>query len=475
MHVSGEPRGQEARQTHRRESDKLISQLAHRAAKLGFEVVDFAGFIEDLDARSASQIGVLGRVRGSADDVVEANSAITGMAEEVREAAASAAQMVGASAERVHQAGRQSSEVVRHIGDIADRMGEALGALGQVQESNASIGEIAVTVKMLAINARIEATRAGEAGAGFSTIAQAINDLAVLTSDTAKTVQDGVVELAETLRRLSEELASVRAKTDGVIAENADTDQALARIGAAMARLQAHAAGMTEECDKSHAATAALAPAIGEIETSIGDTASRISDVRDRAHALVDYTEAIVQDSVSIGGATQDQPFIDRVMADAQRLSAALERAVEHGQITQEALFSRSYEPIPGTEPAQVMAPFTTLTDEIFPPVQEAALELAEEVVFCAAVNLDGYLPTHNRKFSKPQGPDAEWNAGNSRNRRIFDDRVGLKAGRNTSPFLLQVYRRDMGGGIFKVMKDVSAPIHVHGQHWGGLRLAYLA
>lgn len=50
---------------------------------------------------------------------------------------------------------------------------------------------------------------------------------------------------------------------------------------------------------------------------------------------------------------------------------------------------------------------------------------------------------------------------------------MGLKAGRNTESFLLQVYRRDMGGGEFKMMKDLSAPIFIKGQHWGGLRLAY--
>jgi methyl-accepting chemotaxis protein len=37
----------------------------------------------------------------------------------------------------------------------------------------------------------------------------------------------------------------------------------------------------------------------------------------------------------------------------------------------------------------------------------------------------------------------------------------------------VQTYRRDMGGGTFAVMKDVSAPIRVRGRHWGGLRLAY--
>jgi methyl-accepting chemotaxis protein len=50
---------------------------------------------------------------------------------------------------------------------------------------------------------------------------------------------------------------------------------------------------------------------------------------------------------------------------------------------------------------------------------------------------------------------------------------VGLAAGRNQRPFLLQTYRRDMGGGQYRMMKDVSAPITVAGRHWGGLRLAY--
>ena len=76
-------------------------------------------------------------------------------------------------------------------------------------------------------------------------------------------------------------------------------------------------------------------------------------------------------------------------------------------------------------------------------------------------------------KFSQPQGRDPVWNAANCRNRRIFNDRVGLGAGQSQAPFLMQLYRRDMGGGKFVMMKDVSAPIFVQRQHWGGLRLAY--
>ena len=214
-------------------------------------------------------------------------------------------------------------------------------------------------------------------------------------------------------------------------------------------------------------------PTFRSIGESAEWTARGVHDASEKVRSLIDRSETMVQASVGLGGGTVDQRFIDRVKADATAISAALETAVAEHRISLSALFDTRYREIPGTDPVQVMAPFTELTDRLLPPIQEAALDFDPRVVFCAAVDRNGYLPTHNRKFSHPQSADPVWNAANSRNRRIFDDRVGLKAGRNTEPFLLQVYRRDMGGGAFMMMKDLSAPIFVGGQHWGGLRLAY--
>jgi methyl-accepting chemotaxis protein len=119
------------------------------------------------------------------------------------------------------------------------------------------------------------------------------------------------------------------------------------------------------------------------------------------------------------------------------------------------------------------MAKFTELTDRLLTPVQEAILEQDSCVVYCAAVDDKGYLPTHNLKFSKPQSSDPVWNVAHCRNRRIFNDRAGLRAARNEKPVLMQTYRRDMGGGAFVVMKEVDVPIAVRGRRWGTLRLAY--
>ena len=76
-------------------------------------------------------------------------------------------------------------------------------------------------------------------------------------------------------------------------------------------------------------------------------------------------------------------------------------------------------------------------------------------------------LPS-TKRYSQPQRGDLAWDTANSRYRRIFNDRTGLASARNQRPFLLQTYRRDMGGGRFVVMKEVAAPINVQGA--GNLR-----
>jgi len=177
--------------------------------------------------------------------------------------------------------------------------------------------------------------------------------------------------------------------------------------------------------------------------------------------------------ALASGAETPDTPFIAAVTAGAAEIAALFERALAEGAITPEALFDDRYAPIPGTDPQQLMTRFVALTDRLLPAVQERLAALDPRVVFCAAVDRNGFLPTHNRKFSQAQGRDPVWNAANCRNRRLFNDRTGLAAGRNTRPHLLQTYRRDMGGGTFVMMKDASAPIIVRGRHWGGLRLAY--
>ncbi len=169
-----------------------------------------------------------------------------------------------------------------------------------------------------------------------------------------------------------------------------------------------------------------------------------------------------------------DSDIIRTAQDTAAALSKALENALSSGGIDEEALFSTDLAPIAGSAPEQAMASFTELTDRLFPAIQEPVLASNPRFRFCAAVNTVGYLPTHNARYSEPQRPgDVAWNTAHCRNRRVFADRSGLAAARNTRPFLLQAYRRDMGGGQIVRLKEVDAPIVVRGRHWGNVRLAF--
>ena len=155
-------------------------------------------------------------------------------------------------------------------------------------------------------------------------------------------------------------------------------------------------------------------------------------------------------------------------------MARLLEDALRTRTIAVAELFDEQYRPIPGTEPAQHTTRWCELADRLFPQVQERVLEMSEKVVFCISVDRNGYVATHNKACSRPQRPgDVAWNTAHSRYRRIFDDRTGLASARNTRPFLLQTYRRDMGGGQYVVMKEAAAPIAVNGRHWGAVRLAF--
>ena len=174
------------------------------------------------------------------------------------------------------------------------------------------------------------------------------------------------------------------------------------------------------------------------------------------------------------GHATQDTPYIEAAQQAANAIAALLEQALSERRIEEAALFDENYVPIESTAPQQHRTRFVTLAVQLFPGVQEPVLSLLPGVVFCISVDRNGYVACHNRKYNNAQrSGDVTWNTANCRNRRIFNDRTGLASGRNQRPFLLQTYRRDMGGGQFVVLKEVAAPITVRSRHWGGLRLAF--
>jgi methyl-accepting chemotaxis protein len=122
------------------------------------------------------------------------------------------------------------------------------------------------------------------------------------------------------------------------------------------------------------------------------------------------------------------------------------------------------------------MARFTELCDRRLPPILDKYLDVLPHIHFATPNDRNGYLPTHNRKFSQPQGPDPVWNAANCRNRMIYAARRAHRKvfKEDKRPALLSTFRRDLGGGRHVMMKLASAPIWLQGRYWGYTAIGYL-
>lgn len=458
----------------RRADWRQLNAVAAAAGKVGLSAVDIAGYLEDLDKSAKAEQGRLTVLGRGLDRVLDETGQMQAASQTMIDASVSAHRVIETSVATMQASREQTVRITRWVAGVRGWMADFMESLAATEKDLALITHIAREVNILALNARIEAARAGPSGAGFSVIAEAIGTLARDTSTAAGGIGQSLARVRSDAESFAAGAVEVMADAERVVASSQDVDHALADIQQGMAALDSVAGSIGAATARVRDAVSAYAPEVRTLETNLRQRASDIAHLGSRSLELIDTSELIVQHAVALGAASSEQAFINQVMTDAAHLSQLLETALDRGDISEADLFSTDYRPIAGSDPAQVIAPFTALADRLFPQVQEAALHLSDRVVFCAAVDRNGYLPTHNAKFSKPQGRDPVWNAANCRNRRIFADRVGLKAGRNTEPFLLQVYRRDMGGGDFRIMIDVSAPIIVRGRPWGGLRLAYL-
>jgi methyl-accepting chemotaxis protein len=454
---------------------EVLSRIAGLGSEIGFDIVEIGGFLDRIGTEAQDQMARLAELRRAADGMIDASEEMRGQISEIAGASEAGLEIVLRSVEQMRAGATRARAVAEWVQGVAGRMAELEDTLREVRSSNGEIRAIARQVNILAINAKVEAARAGDAGRGFAVVADSVNQLSRKTEIAADGITSGTEALASGVGALRAEAGEVAGRADEVLEDAGRTDASLNEIAGKVRDTAASAEGLDASSRRVEAAVGTFRPAFDGIAGEVGRVAEQVVEVRERVVRLVDRSEEMVQASVEAGGSAAESRLIATAQDVAAQVAQAFERGLARGALTEAELFSRRYVPIPGTDPEQVTAPFTDFADAVLPEIQEPVLQVDPAIVFCAAVNVDGYLPTHNARFSHPPSDDPVWNAAHCRNRRIFDDRVGRKAGRNTRSFLMQTYRRDMGGGDFVLMKDVSSPIFVRGRHWGGLRLAFRA
>ncbi len=453
--------------------DEFANDVLTRVEKICIEIADVAGNVETLAEFMQGQESLFQQLLGIANEMADSIRSIDSLGNDAHQTTSDATEGMEQSRQTVNSAVSQVEDLVQAISGIEKNLSSLDSSLKQVTGMSKDIEGIAKQTNLLALNATIEAARAGDAGKGFAVVAGEVKVLANQTASTTNSIDEAisglnsnVSDLIQTSTQTTEMAGGVNGGISAINVAFEDFGQSIGSVGSHVNGMTSAAAISLEQCDGF------ISEITGLVE-GLSKTTDEMKTADERIGSLLTNSENLISYIAGSGKKTHDSQFIDRIQESAQRVSQIFSDAVDSGRISMKDLFSEDYQPIAGSDPEQLMTPFISLTDEVLPEIQEANLTMASNVVFCAAVDRNCFLPTHNLKFANPQGDDPVWNNANCRNRRIFNDRTGEAAATNTKPYLLQTYRRDMGGGKFVMMKDISSPITVGGRHWGGLRLAF--
>src|SRR5690606_39081617 len=92
------------------------------------------------------------------------------------------------------------------VAKVVAGFGETTESLSHVTSSAREITQIALQTRLVAFNASVEAKRAGEAGRGFSVVADAVKDLAARVENASRQIMQTVSRLETRLAELSSEI-----------------------------------------------------------------------------------------------------------------------------------------------------------------------------------------------------------------------------------------------------------------------------
>ncbi len=151
-------------------------------------------------------------------------------------------------------------------------------------------------------------------------------------------------------------------------------------------------------------------------------------------------------------------------MVGAKVMSEVMHFIVTAGILTEDDILDTSYVKIPGTKPQKYHTRYDRVFDRYMQEIQDEFLN-DPDVEYAVLIDKNGYIPTHNSKYSQKETGNYKKDLVYSRSKRNFASYPAIKQallykGHGTKRLL---YKRDTG----ETMWNIGAPVWFQGKHWG--------
>lgn len=170
--------------------DKMVKDISETTENLSSGMEETASACEEMNATAVEIVNSMESIAEKADKAVKSSREISERAGELKtnfnDTVENGNKKIGKIRENLNSALEQSKSVT------------------QINELAVDILDITSQTNLLALNASIEASHAGEAGAGFAVVAKNIRDLAENSRDTAEKIQSIIKTVVDSVNNLSE-------------------------------------------------------------------------------------------------------------------------------------------------------------------------------------------------------------------------------------------------------------------------------
>ncbi len=323
------------------------------------------------------------------------------------------------------------------------------------------INNISDQTNILSLNATIEAERAGEHGKGFAVVAAEVRELAKKVKPATETIAANISEMSQTVEKTQSETTEILKcshETNDIVTQAASNFD-----------------GMIADFEQSGDQLLKIAAAIEELSMNNSDILSKVKTIDNLTHEISSDMQSAGDSVNGLKGITEkmqtmvcqfrtDQGMLDYIIATACAYRDHCQQTISQMYAGGVNVFDRNYIAIANTNPQKYTTAYTRHFDAAFQSYYDKILKKIKGAIYAVMLDINGYLPTHHKKFSQPATGRYEIDVLNSRDKRMFNNsEMEIRRAKNTTPMLLQTNMRDTG----EILTDLSLPIHIDSKHWG--------